>query len=218
MKNISSALFKNFTEEEFKELFSCGGLRERTYKKDEYIYMQGDKATDIGLIIEGNVNIQNTNYWGDTVLLSQKNAGQIFAEAYVLSGEDLLVDVLATEKTKVIFIKANCIFNCYKRDRSWHEKIINNLLIISSKNNLALSERIFQTSYKKIRPRVSAYLSAVAIKNKSNEFYIPFDRNELSDYLNVDRSALSRELMNMKKEGLIEYKKNHFKLFKSLDN
>ncbi|NLM06099.1 MAG: Crp/Fnr family transcriptional regulator [Tissierellia bacterium] len=218
MKNISSALFKGFTDEEYDELFACGGLREESYKKEDYIYMQGYKATDIGMIIEGSVNIQSTNYWGDTILLSQKKKGQIFAEAYALSGEDLLVDVVATEKTSVLFIKASCIFNCYKRARSWHEKIINNLLLISSKNNLALSERIFQTSYKKIRPKVSAYLSALAIKNKSNEFYIPFDRNELSDYLNVDRSALSRELMNMKKEGLIEYKKNHFILYRNLEN
>ena len=88
--------------------------------------------------------------------------------------------------------------------------------MISAKKNLARSIRTFQISFKKCRPRITAYLSGIARQSGSNEFDIPFNRQELADYLNLDRSALSKELMHMKNEGWVDYHKNHFCLKKNL--
>jgi CRP-like cAMP-binding protein len=95
-------------------------------------------------------------------------------------------------------------------DTSWRRRIIANLLTISAQKNRTLSSRIFHTSSKSVRGRILSYLNTVSIQRGSREFDIPFDRQQLADYLNVDRTALSKELGRMQKEGLIRFRKNHF--------
>ncbi len=97
---------------------------------------------------------------------------------------------------------------------SWSEKLIVNLLRISSQKNLTLSERSFQISRKSCRGRLLAYLSAVSRQSRSDEFDIPFDRQQLADHLNLERTNMSKELSKMRREGLIEFRKNHFRLLK----
>lgn len=147
------------------------------------------------------------------MILSNRNKFQIIAESYAISGEKLIIDVVASEDCDILFIKINEIQQ--HKDNIYYDKLIKNLLILLANDNYSLSQKLIQSSFKKIRQKISVYLSSIALKEETNEFYIPYNRQELADYLNVDRSALSKELMEMKKEGLLDYNKNHFSLHKN---
>ena len=137
--------------------------------------------------------------------------GGLFAEAYaMLEDEPLLVDVMANEDCSILFLKIKNALSPSKSPESWNYKIIRNLLMISSRKNLILSGRSFHTAPKTIRGRVMSYLNAMSLQKGTKEFDIPFDRQQLADYLNLERSALSKELGKMQKEGIIKTRKSHF--------
>jgi len=211
MQKIPNPVFRGLTEDELHEMQSLHCLTEKQYRKDECVFYMGDTTTRLGIVQSGSINIESVDLWGNRSILSNIEPGGVFAETYALTGEELQVDAVATEKTTVLFLDVKKVLQ--KPDTSWYRKLLQNLLMISSKKNLHLSSRIFYTTPKKIRPRVQSYLSACARKAGSNEFDIPFDRQELADFLNLDRSALSKELSHMKEEGLLDYRKNHFVLF-----
>ena len=128
----------------------------------------------------------------------------------------MMVSVVASEKTEVLFLNVSRILQVCNNNCSHHNKIIHNLLAVSARKNLNLSRRIFHTSAKSIRGRLLSYLSYQAMKNGSHEFDIPFSRQQLADYLSVDRSALSNELSKMQKEGLLQANRSHFLLLKTI--
>ena len=131
-------------------------------------------------------------------------------------GEKLLVDVFAAEVTEVLFLNVGKMLSQCPNSCGHHTQLIRNLLAISAQKNLQLSRRIFNTSSKSIRGRLLSYLSDQAVKNESERFDIPFNRQQLADYLGVDRSALSAELGKMQREGLLEFRKNHFHLYEEV--
>lgn len=217
MKEFVSPLFKGLSEDEYIDMRSCGCMREKNYKKGECILLTGDATDDVGVVLEGSVNIENIDLWGKRTILSNIVQGQIFGETYAITGELLMVDAVAAEDCRILFLNGAGIVNGHHADRTWHKKVIHNLLKISTRKNLELSTRIFQTSFKKTRPRIESYLTAVSRKSGSREFDIPFNRQQLADYLNLDRSALSKELMHMRNEGLLDFHKNHFWLYELAD-
>ncbi len=133
-----------------------------------------------------------------------------------MPGEKLLVDVFAAEVTEVLFLNVGKMLSQCSNSCGHHTQLIRNLLAISAQKNLQLSRRIFNTSSKSIRGRLLSYLSDQAVKNESERFDIPFNRQQLADYLGVDRSALSAELGKMQREGLLEFRKNHFHLYEEV--
>lgn len=145
-------------------------------------------------------------------MLERAGEGEIFAETYAsIPDQKMLVNVIAAEDTEILFLNVG---KCSPLSNSciFHNELIKNLLQVSAQKNLALSRRIFNTSSKSIRGRLLSYLSNQAVLCNSKEFDIPFNRQQLADYLSVDRSALSKELGKMSKEGLIYVKKSHFRL------
>ena len=124
-----------------------------------------------------------------------------------------MVNVVAAEICDILFINTRRLLNPCSGNCSYHNKVIRNLLTISAQKNLNLSNRIFHTSSKSTRGRLLSYLSFQATRKGVYEFSIPFNRQQLADYLNVDRSALSNELSKMQKEGILSYQKNHFRLY-----
>lgn len=142
--------------------------------------------------------------------MSNISTGHVFAETYALTGEPLMVDAVASETSVILFLDIDKLMSSQFENTHCKDTILNNLLHISIQKNLTLSNRIFCTSPKTIRERLLIYLSNESRKAGSQEFVIPFDRQQLADYLNVDRSALSKELGKMRDEGLIEFRKMHF--------
>ena len=112
----------------------------------------------------------------------------------------------------ILFINLKNALKPENSNQPWYPKFMNSLLMLSAQKNLALSRRIFCTSSKAVRTRVLAYLSEESVKADSTDFEIPFDRQQMADYLNLDRSALSKELSKMKSDGILDYRKNHFVL------
>ena len=139
--------------------------------------------------------------------------GQVFAENYAaIPGQELVCDVVASEDTEVLFLSMNKMLTTCQRGCAFHSLIIHNMLRISAQKNLNMSSRMMHTASKSLRDRLLSYLSEQATLNGSAHFKIPFDRQQLADYLAVDRSAMSNELSKMQKDGLITYHKNEFTL------
>ena len=209
----NTPLFHGISESEISELLSCLGAKERKYKKDEIIIRAGSSVSEIGLVESGSVNIVVNFYWGNSHIFGHVGKGQVFAENYAaIPGKELLCDVVACEETEVLFLSMRNMLTTCPRGCAFHTRIIQNMLRISAQKNLNLSSRMMHTASKSLRERLLSYLSEQALEHRSSRFTIPFDRQQLADYLAVDRSAMSNELSKMQKDGLITYHKNEFTL------
>lgn len=207
-----TALFEGIATQKIEHVLKCLGSRVKTYQKGASIFSIGDQTQEIGLVLSGTVLIENNDLWGNRTILAAIGKDHIFAESYAYVKEKLKVSVTAAEATEVLFLNAQSIITMCAKACHFHTRLIQNLLAISSSNNIRLSERILNTSAKTIRGRLISYLSQEAYKNRSNEFAIPLNRQELADYLNVDRSALSNELGKMRDEKIVSFHKNKFHL------
>ena len=209
---MGTRLFRGMDEKEIGACLAALDGREGRYDKGEMILRAGDDAREMGLMLSGRATVENVDIWGNRTLLSPIAPGDCFAETYaMLGGMTLLVDVCAATDCRALFLRAAGLRGC---GAAWARKMTENLLGISLHKNLALSTRSFHTAPKSLRGRVAAYLGTVAMQRGSREFDIPFDRQELADYLSVDRSALSKELGRMRDEGIVAFRKNHFCLLK----
>lgn len=218
MNNISSPLFQNLDETEIKQMKAFSHMRKSSYMKGDLIFRTGDIVCEIGIVQKGSVNIENIDLWGNRSILSNLSEGQVFAETYALCHEPMMVDAVAADFCEILFLNFNMLMEKQNIGKSWYNKILNNMLQVSVQKNLLLSNRIFCTTAKTIRGRLLTYLSSVSVKNRSTTFQVPFDRQQMADYLNLDRSALSKELGRMRDDGLIEFYKNTFKLKISVDD
>ena len=207
-----SILFKGMTDIERNECLLTLNAHRKLYKKGDAIFHAGDLTDQMGMVLSGSVTIESNDMWGNRTILSHVGSGQFFAETYALLTEEvMLVDVMANENCQILFIHIGDLISSI-HNSAWSHKLYRNLLMISSLKNLALSGRSFHTAPKSARGRILAYLNTVSLQKLSTEFDIPFDRQQLADYLNLERTNMSKELTQMRREGIIECRKNHFKL------
>ena len=207
-----SVLFRGIQSDEIEEMLHCLGAEHRKFEKTARIFRAGDTVTELGLVLTGSILIQNDDFWGNTTVLDHVMPGQIFAETYACTGEPLMVDAVAAEPAEVLFLNVGRALQTCPQACTHHSKLIRNLLFLSARKNLNLSRKIFHTASKSIRGRLLSYLSFQSTRCGSRCFTIPFNRQQLADYLNVDRSALSNELSKMQRDGLIQYRRNQFLL------
>lgn len=201
----------NMSNHEYVQCFKALKATEKTYKKDALILTASDTTKRFGLVLDGSVTIESNDIWGNRTILSHVAKGQFFAETYaLLEDEVLLVDVRANENCRVRFFTIGSLKNLRQINEPWAIKFICNMLEISARKNLTLSGRSFHISPRTIRERLLSYLNTISLQKHSTEFDIPFDRQQLADYLNVDRSALSNELSKLQNNGVITFRKNHF--------
>lgn len=206
-------LFHGMIETEITDALLVLEANEKCYEKGTTLLIAGTITERMGLVLQGSVTIESNDAWGNRTIISHVGNGQVFAETYaLLENEPMLVDVTASEDCRVLFLRSGRIQSLNSSLEPWALKYITNLLTISMHKNLILSGRSFHTAPKTIRGRVMAYLNSVSLQRQSWEFDIPFDRQQLADYLNVERSALSKEIGKMRREGLIDCRKNHFSI------
>lgn len=208
----NNMLFRGMDGKEIESALKLLEAREREYNKGDVILHAGDKTLQMGLVLTGSVTVESNDMWGNRTILSHVGRGQFFAETYALLREPLLVDVTANEDCRILFLRMKTLDGDHG---NWTAKLLSNLLMVSAHKNLHLSGRSFHTSPKSIRGRVMSYLNSVSIQTGKSEFDIPFDRQQLADYLNVERTALSKELGKMQKDGYFTVRKNHFVILKS---
>lgn len=212
-----TSMFHGCGQEEISDLLS--GLKHsiREYKKGSIIYHSGVIVPDLGMVLEGSVQIESVDLFGVKSILGISEKGDVFAESYAcIPDQPLLVDVAAREDTTVLFINIPALLSA-NTGQGCTSLLIRNLLGIASRKNLRLSMRIFHSSPKKIRARLYSYFSEQVTVQGSTHIRIPLDRQQLADYLGVERTALSKELGKMKKEGLLDYHKNDFKIYTDAD-
>lgn len=206
-------MFAGVGENEISSMLSCLGARLYTYKKGEYIFRQGEHLSDITVLVEGTLYIQKDDYWGNRSILGQISVGEMFGEAYVApeSGA-LLNDVLAVEDSVVILFDVKRIITTCPSACRFHNIVVQNMFFAISEKNRKLVQKLGYMSKRSTREKLISYLSEEAKCHNSSRFAIPFNRQQLADFLSVDRSAMSNELCKMRDEGLLEFNKNIFTL------
>ena len=206
-------LFAGVGEEEIADMLSCLGARLCTFKKGEYVLRQGEHLEDILVLAKGSLHIQRDDYWGNRSILGHIMIGDIFGEAYAApeSGA-LLNDVVALEDSAVFFFDEKRVITTCSSACPFHSMVVRNLFFAISEKNRALVQKLDHMSRRTTREKLISYLSAEAKKQNSPSITIPFNRQQLADFLAVDRSAMSNELGKMRDDGLLEFEKNHFTL------
>ena len=206
-------LFCGISPEEVKSMMNCLQAFTRTYPRGTVIHHAGDTIHSVGMVLSGSVSIENDDIWGNKSILDRVAPGQIFAENYsCFPNEMLMLNVVKVEPAEILFLNTAKMFTVCSNACMFHSKLVHNMLSISAQKSLNLSRRIMHTSSKTIRGRLLSYLSFQATKHGSLEFEIPFNRQQLADYLSVDRSAMSNELSKMQRDGLLKVERSHFVL------
>ena len=206
-------LFCGIEEEDISSLLQCLAAVKRTYKKGEVIIPEGTITESIGIVLSGMAVISYGDIWGSNSILGYVAPGAVFAEVYAcLPGEPLRISVSAAENTQVLFMDIARVLGTCPSACPFHARLIRNLLTVCARKSLQLSQRILHTSPKSVRGRLLSFLSEWAIRSGSRAFRIPYNRQQLADYLGVDRSALCSELSKMRREGLIDYQRSQFLL------
>ncbi len=209
----NTTLFRGLQTDEIRSVLTCMNAQEKSYRKGEVLCRAGESVSSMGMVLSGSANIVVNYYWGGSNIFGHVGPGELFAESYAaIPGRELLVDVIADEPTEILFLPFLRLTETCAQSCPFHNRVIHNLLQIMARKNLHLSVRMMHTASRSIRNRLLSYLSEQAVQNGSSQFTIPFSRQQLADYLGVDRSALSNELSKMQRDGLITYKRNQFAL------
>lgn len=207
----SSQLFSGISENELAIMLSCLDTKKESFPKDAFLLRVGDTAESIGLVLSGSVLIIQEDIWGNRNILLKAGPGQSFAVAYACApGSVLNVSVVAETPVTVMFLNVKRILNVCSSVCAHHSRIIRNLLGELAEKNLRFSEKLIHVGQRTTRAKLMSYFSAEAQRIGKYEFDIPFSRQQLADYLGVERSGLSLELGKMKKDGLLDFYKSHF--------
>ena len=209
MENIK--LFNKLKDYEIDELLGFLQATTKVFRKNERILNKGEKLKDILVVLVGELKIYTQNTDRSEVLISVLKAGETFGANLVCGGvKNSPVVVKAEKQTGVLFLPYENMLILHESVSNWQKLLLKNLFEIIAKENLELSQRMNILNQKTIREKILFYLNSIATEKESNCFEIPFSREEMAQYLCVDRSALSREISNMHKDGLLDYKKSNF--------
>ena len=207
-----SLLFQGVSVADLPHLIRCLEPKEATYPKDYTIIEEGDLLDELGVIIQGSVSIVRHDFWGNRTLVAKLGVGDIFAETVACTADKSVASVITDEKTVVLFLGVQKIITSCPSACVFHHAIIENMVKLLAHKNLSLMQKMNHITKRNTREKLLSFLSEQALDRGQQEFTIPFDRQQLADYLCVDRSAMSSELGKMKSDGLIEYNKNTFML------
>jgi CRP-like cAMP-binding protein len=209
----TTKLFCGVSDEEILKMLGCLHARTAVFEKHTYIVRKGDIATSIGMVLEGDVLIIEEDFWGNRNILSRVSAGQLFAEAYASAGITRLdVGIVAGGRCTVLFMDTAKMMNACATPCLCHTHLMLNLVGIIAQKNIDLVRKIKHMSQRSLRAKLLSFLSEQSNVHGSASFEIPFDRQQLADYLAVDRSALSNELSKMRRDGILEYDRKKFQL------
>ena len=205
-------LFNGIKAEELTALLGCMRSKIIEFGKNKIVMQEGKIFDKLGILLEGNLQIVKYDYLGNRTIISTVKPLQIFGEAFSCVKTKFPMNVEATEKSKVLFLISDRISNPCLNGCVFHKQLINNLLHILAHKNINLTQKIECMSKRTTKEKLLTFLALESIKQNSKEFYISYNRQSLADYLGVERSAMSAELSKLRKDGIIEYNKNWFKL------
>lgn len=206
-------IFHGIREEDLSPMLNCLGSFRKNYQKDEIILLESDEVRNVGIILSGTVHMIKEDTEGYQTLLVVMKEGEVFGESFSCGSHlDARVSFLAAAPCTVLFLPFYKIIHSCKMSCTFHHRLIENMVQLIGDKNVQLMHKIEVISKKTLREKIMAYLQNQSSEQNSKHFTIPLGRLELAEYLCADRSALTRELSSMQKEGLIWYNKNTFKL------
>ena len=207
------ALFQGIRQEDLAAMMGCLGARDIRVKKGQFILREGESTLFVGIVLSGAAQVIREDYYGNRSIMARIEPMQLFGESYAFSGiEALPVSVVADEDSHVLMLDSRRITTCCSNACAFHNQLIFNLLHLVSTHNLMLHQKMQITAKRTTREKLMTYLLIQAKQTGKNIFTIPFDRQGLADYLEVDRSGLSAEISKLRKEGILESEKSTFKL------
>jgi CRP/FNR family transcriptional regulator, dissimilatory nitrate respiration regulator len=206
-------LFKGIEESDLQPLLSCLCGKAIHYEKGQTVFFSGVSIGQFGIVLSGQVQIVQDDYYGNRNILAKIDIGNLFGESFACAEiKTLPVSVITTTESELLFIDCHRLAVPCAKACGFHSRLIQNMLSIVSMKNIALTQKIEFTSKRTTREKLLAYLSAEAKKAGCSQFNIPFNRQELADYLSVERSAMSAELSKLRNDGLLNFNKNQFEL------
>ena len=221
MKNIDIELlkqtevFQDMKSADIEAILSCMAANTKKYAKDSFVLNFGDKITSLGIVLSGQVNVIMEDYWGNRNIITMIKEGMTFAESYACAENvPLRVSVQAAEDTEVLWMDVKKILTVCSSSCAFHNSLIRNLVTLLATKNLIMNNKLTFLTQRSTREKLLAYLYSQSKSRGSNAFSIPFDRQQLADFLSVDRSAMSNELSKLRNEGILEFNKNHFNFLK----
>lgn len=206
-------LFNDIEEENLLRMLECLGANVVSFDKKYTILAEGYPAKHIGIMLSGSAKTVQVDYYGNRSIVSEIKAADIFGDAFACAElKSIPVDIIADEPSEVMLIDCAHILHTCSNNCGFHQRLIFNLMKELALKNISLHQRIEVTSKRSTREKLMSYLMMQAKKAQSSSFDIPFDRQELADYLEVDRSGLSAEISKLRSEGIIESSRKHFEL------
>ena len=214
---LTCPLFAGISAESLNAMLSCLGTQTRSVKKGEFILTEGIPARDVGILLSGRAQLIRTDYYGNRSIMLAIEPGELFGESYACAqAKRLPFSVIADENCTFMLIDCRRLLTGCSHACGYHSQVIFNLLQIVASKNIALNQRAMITAKRTTREKLLSFLHLQAKQAGAAQFSIPFDRQELADYLEVDRSGLSAEMSKLKKEGVLDYYKNSFHLLRQL--
>ena len=212
-------LFSGIAPEDLPGMLDCLGARTMTARKGQYLLQEGAPAKDIGVLLDGQAHVIRTDYFGNRTIILNVTPGHLFAESFACSkAQTLPVSVIAAEPCAYMLVDCRRVLTACSHACAFHSRIIFNLLQLVADKNLAMHSRSLVTAKRTTREKLLTYLLMQAKDAGRADFSVPFDRQGLADYLEVDRSGLSAELSKLKKEGVLDYYKSDFRLLRLPDS
>ena len=204
-------MFYNIDDESLLRMLVCLGARVESFDKKHTVFAEGSRAKSLGIVLSGSVQMIQVDYYGNRSILSDFGEAQMFAESFACAEtKELPISIVANDPCEIMFIDCSHILHTCHNNCGFHQQLIFNLMKDLASKTILFHQKIEITSKRTTRDKLLAYLMLEAKRANSNSFDISFDRQELADYLDVDRSGLSAEISKMKKEGIIDNVKNHF--------
>lgn len=208
-----SALFAGIEPGDIFGLLGCLGAKKAAYKKNQAVFLEGDRADHVGIVLTGAVQMSRDDLHGNRSILGRAEPAEVFGESYAFANvAGLPVNVVAEEDSQILLIDSSRITRSCSNACGFHNRLIRNLLQIVSQKNIHFHQKLEITAKRSTREKLLAYLYSQEKLHGSRSFTIPFDRQELADYLGVERSAMSAEISKLRKDGIIECSRSHFTL------
>ncbi len=206
-------LFYNVEDESLLKMLTCLGAKVKKYNKKEIVFLEGKTIDKIGIVLSGSAMLTKDDYFGNRSILRSALPSEMFAEAFACANAEVLpLSVITAEPSEILFIDCDHIMHTCQNNCGFHQQLIYNLMKALAEETISFHHRIEITSKRTTREKLLTYLNYESKRVGKQSFSIPFNRQELADYLEVDRSGLSSEIGKLRSEGVLESRKNQFKL------
>ena len=199
-------LFKDFSNQEINQFLISSQYRTINYQSGQVIAIEGEPLDKIGLILDGEIEVHKYCPSGMKFVVNQLIAGDVFGEVVIFSSQTVFPStIFSATSSKIMFLSKDRILKmCFR-----NEKFLSSLLQLLSEKILFLDSKLNFVSGKTIRHKICSYLLNLYYEQKTLQVYIALTREKIAEKFGIARPSLSRELSNMKKDGLIELLENY---------